>query len=146
LPRDFGAVHFDRSFEQNRLRLTPGERGVRLETDEAAVLARVTRPPAVLRPVLASLERDAEQDVANRLTLTYAVEQTTPPLARVALPLWTAWGPGQFAAGEDEHGGQLAWVWEDGQTRCTLRVPHAATEAATLEVRDRREPKDQAAR
>jgi hypothetical protein len=146
LPRDFGAVHFDRSFEQNRLRLTPGERAARLESDEASVVARVTSPPAALRPVLVSLERDAEQDVAHRLTLTYAVEQATPPLAKVALPLWTAWGPGHFEALEDEHGGHLAWVWEDAQTRCTLRVPHAATEAATLEVRDRHEPKDQAQR
>jgi hypothetical protein len=146
LPRDFGAVHFNRSFEQNRLRLTPGERGGKLESDEAAVVGRVTSPPAVLRPALVSLERDAEQDVVQRLTLTYAVEQATPPLAKVALPLWAAWGPGHFDAVEDEHGGQLAWVWEDAQTRCTLRVPHAATEAATLEVRDRHEPKDQAQR
>jgi hypothetical protein len=146
LPRDFGAVHFERSFEQNRLRLTPGDRGKKLETDEAAAIARVTSPPAVLRPVLVSLERDAEQDVADRLTFTYAMEKTPPPLAQVGLPLWAAWGPGRYEAVEDDHGGHLAWTWEDAKTRCTLRVPHGATEAATLEVLDRHEPKDQAQR
>src|SRR5207253_1204202 len=68
LPRDFGAVHFDRSFEQNRLRFTPGERGAKLESDEAAVVARVTSPPAFLRPTLVTLQRDTEQDVVQRLT------------------------------------------------------------------------------
>src|SRR5262249_53458447 len=57
LERDFGAVHLDRSFEQNRLRVTPEKRGSTLMTDELKTLAQMATPVVPdLKPSQATLQ------------------------------------------------------------------------------------------
>jgi hypothetical protein len=141
LPRDFGAAHLDRSFEQNRLRVTPEQRAEEVRTDRAEVLAGITNLLPALPVSAAVLQRVGDQDLLNRVTLSYAQEDRLP-LPKVALPLWAAWGPGQLEGVDDDHGGHLAFRWEDARTRCTLRLPHDISVPLELELADRHTPED----
>jgi hypothetical protein len=145
LPRDLGAVHLDRSFEQNRLRLAPGQRGEEVRSENPAALAGIRSPLGDGHPTAAVLQRAGEHDVAGRVTLHYQVEKL-PPLPQLLLPLWTLWGPSQFEGVDDDHGGHLSFRWEDAQTRYTLQLPHQASDGFDLEVADRHPPQDLAAR
>src|SRR5262245_24641217 len=61
LTRDFGALHLDRSFEQNRVRLALQQRGQQLVVDNAAALKAVKDPvPLPLTEIV--LEREPGQD------------------------------------------------------------------------------------
>jgi hypothetical protein len=137
LARDFGDVHLDRSFEQNRLRLAPEQRGETIQTDRPATVAHITNPLAALHPAQVVLQREASEDVVARLLVHYGAEQTLPALAQQALPLWAAYGPARIEGNDDERGGHVGLQWEDGQTRWTLRLPYASDAAPELEVADR---------
>jgi hypothetical protein len=140
LGRDFGLVHLDRSFEQNRVRLNVQQRDTPVTADQPEVLDRLTNPLPELKPAEAALERDPNQDLVSRLTLRYDGEHTAlPPLHRLALPLWAGAGPARLAGLSDQRGGHLALVWDDGQTRYTLRLPHVQGRAPELEASDRTE-------
>jgi hypothetical protein len=141
LPRDLGAVHLDRSFEQNRLRVAPDHRGEEVQTDRREALAGITNLLPGLRMSAAALQRVAEVDLLDRVTLRYAQEEPLP-LTKVALPLWSAWGPGQFEGVDDEHGGHLAFRWQDPRTRWTLRLPHDTAAPVELEATDRHTRED----
>jgi hypothetical protein len=143
LSRDFGAVNLDRSFEQNRIRLAPEQRGPTLETERADALKAVINP---LRLPLTQvvLQRETDHDLVARLVLRYL--EHSVPLHKLVLPLWSVWGPGRFEGVDDEHGGHLAIVWEDNRTRYILRLAHTTTEAVELEVTDRQPPEQLAQR
>jgi hypothetical protein len=145
LPRDLGAVHLDRSFEQNRLRLAPQLRADEITTDRPQALAGVRNPLPELPLVEAVLERTAEHDLAGRLTLRYRVEQA-PPLPKVALPLWSAWGAADVAGVDDPQGGHLALRWADAQTAYTLCLPHKTSDRIELVLDDRHAVQDLGAR
>jgi hypothetical protein len=136
LPRDLGAVHLDRSFEQNRLRLAPEQRGEEVRSERPDVLAGIRSPLPDRHLAAALLQRAGVSDLVARLTLHYQVEQT-PPLPQTVLPLWAAWGPAQVEGIDDDNGGHLALQWEDAKTRYTLRLPHQTTDRIDLEVADR---------
>ncbi len=139
LPRDFGAVHLNRSYQQNRLWLAPEQSGDLIRTERAAALSQVNNLLAPLRPAQATLWREAGHEVLARLTLRYAVDDPAPPLYQIALPLWAIWGPGRWEGVNDTEGGHLALIWEDKTTRCALRLPHIG-QAVILEVEDRQGP------
>jgi hypothetical protein len=145
LPRDLGAVHLDRTFEQNRLRVTPEQRAEDVRSDRPEALAGIANPLAGLKVTEATLQRAAEQDLLSRLTLRYALEESVP-LPKVALPLWSAWGSASYEGVDDDHGGHLAFRWEDARTRYTLRLPHETGAPLELEVVNRYTPEDLPAR
>ena len=145
LVRDFGGAHLDRSFEQNRVCLIPEQLGERLQTARAQAVAQVTSPLEGLRPTEVALEQ-AKGSLLSRLHLYYASEETAPPLHQAILPLWAAYGAGRFEGVDDEHGGHLALVWEDAQTRYTVKFPYAAGLPTEFEAQDKHPAADQAER
>lgn len=145
LPRDLGAVHLDRSFEQDRLRLAPQVRADEIATDRPQALAGLRNLLPGLPLVEAVLERTADHDLVGRLTLRYRVEQA-PPLPQIVLPLWSAWGPSQVAGVDDPQGGHLAFRWADARTAYTLRLPHKTSDRIELEAADRHAVPDLGAR
>ncbi len=142
LSRDFGAVHLDRSFEQNRLRFIPDKRSDTISTDKPTALARITNPLGNLHPLAATLKCEAGHNLVAGLTLSYGVDDAALPLHQVALPLWAAWGAGSFQDAEDQNGGHVALVWEDAQTRYELRSPYVSGHPVELEVQDARGVQD----
>lgn len=144
LPRDFGAVHLDRSFEHDRRLLAPEQRGDVL-TVSSKTLAKIVNPLPALKPGRAELRRDAGQVVTTSLTLRYA-EEVAPKLHELALPLWAVYGPAPLQVASDAGGTCLALTWEDGRSRYTLRLPYETTRPPELEVRDAQPADKQAER
>jgi hypothetical protein len=136
-PRDFGAVHLDRSFAANRQRLDPLLGGDVLKIRQKAVLARIVQPITDHPPVEAVLQREVGPDLVNSLTLRWGADQSHDALSRMALPLWSAFGKGQLATLEDNNGGALALNWENTTTRIRLLLPNGelAPELVVAEVR-----------
>jgi hypothetical protein len=149
LPRDFGAVCLDRSFEQNRVRLAPQQTGDTVSVQRAQTLAELSDPVHRLDGATGAesmkltgllVQRQPPHDVVSALTLRYAEDQKMPALHEMARALWTAYGPGQFEAGADEHGGYVGVAWQDLTTRYLLRLPYAAGQPPEFIVADRRGP------
>jgi hypothetical protein len=141
LARDFGAANLDGTFEQTRLRLTPEQRGEMGITIRGKALSQIRNPIPALHLTQAELRREKGQNLAGSLLLRYAVDTGGPPaLHKLALPLWTAYGPSQFEGVSDNGGGHLALIWEDSRTRYTLRSPYEAEQPVEFEVADRQGP------
>jgi hypothetical protein len=136
LSRDFGTVHLDRSYEQDRLRLAPEVYAEEVRTERPQALAAIKNPLPDLHLAEVVLQRTSEHDLVAQVMLRYRVEHV-PPLPQILLPLWSAWGPSRLAGVEDDRGGHLAFRWEDAVTRYTLRLPHQTTDLVELEVADR---------
>jgi hypothetical protein len=122
-PRDFGAVHLDGTFEQNRVNLDPQQGGQTVIVDGKDALARVAQPVAKHAPVAAGLKREAKYDLLATLSLGWAEDLNRDSVAALLRPLWAAYGNARFAGAEDDNGGYLVWTWEDAKTRVQLRVP-----------------------
>jgi hypothetical protein len=125
LPRDFGAVHLDRGFEQNRVRLAPERQGDIVQTKKPAALAQVTNPLVKSSATNAALKKESGGEATASLTLTFAADDNHPPLHQVALPLWQAFGPVRLEDFEDDKTSALILAWEDGPTRYALMLPNA---------------------
>jgi hypothetical protein len=137
LPRDFGAVHLDRSFEQNRVRFALRRQGSRITVTGPENLTRVKNPVPAMQAVEATLERDPRQDVVRRFTWSFALgERGLPGLAELALPLWEDFGPARLDSSETEAGKYLTLVWEDARTRLAFRVPRQKGRTPELEIHD----------
>jgi hypothetical protein len=147
LPRAFGDAHFDRSFEQNRFRLAPEQRKETLTLTQPKALARLKNPLPDLKPVQAAVQREANGNLLARVVLSYATDESgPPPLHRIALPLWAAFGPARWEGVSDDSSGHLALTWEDAQTRYTLQLPYSNNRPPELEARDVQGPQKVAAR
>jgi hypothetical protein len=138
LPRDFGPVHLNASFEQNRLALVPGLKSApTLECRQARALARIASPTGEPRPEAAVLQREGEQNVLASLALRWPAEENETALVKLALPLWAAFGNPRVEGVEDANGGLLVLAWEDARTRLELRLPNTEAKAPELVAKDR---------
>lgn len=152
LARDFGAVHFERTFEQGRLQVASEQLADAVQVDRPRTLALIRDPlrpaekPKTFTLAGATLQRETGQDLLARLTLRYQFDQHAPPLPEIARPLWTAFGPGRLEEIQSGEGNHLALVWQGGPTRCALVLPNAGDHAFQLQVQDRRGPEQLAAR
>jgi hypothetical protein len=144
-PRDFGAVHLDGSFEQNRVNLDPQQGGQTVLVESKDALARISQPVAKHAPVAAGLKREAKYDLLASLTLAWADDLNRDAVAGLLRPLWAAYGNARFDGAEDDNGGYLVWTWEDARTRVRLRVPFDE-KSPELVVADVRGPEALAAR
>ena len=133
LPRDFGSVLLDRGFEQNRLRLAPEKHGHVVRTERAAALAQLKVPLSRTKISQASIERVADSDSTARIKVRSEAD-TAATLHEMAMRLWAEAGPARIEGQEDEDGGHLALIWEDEQTKLTVRWPYATGEAVELEA------------
>lgn len=145
-PRDFAAVHFERTFEQNRIAIAPD-----LKTADAIVATRASDVRRVLPPGLAlgipvdlppasavQLERLSGHNLLNTLTLRWGRALNPVAQTRLLAPLWTAYGAAHIEADNDNNGGYLAFIWEDATTRYTLRLPHNDERAPEFVAEDKR--------
>jgi hypothetical protein len=135
LPRDFGVVHLDQGFEQNRMHIASETVGAVLRSERPAVLAQVKSPLRRVKPNRVSVERAGDTNATARILLRHGAD----PVATVheaALRLWAEAGPARIVGQEDEGGGHLAFVWEDGRTRVTMRWPFTTGEGLELDAED----------
>jgi hypothetical protein len=123
-PRDFGAVHFDRTLEQNRINVAPEQAGANLTVTDPAALGRITQPVADPLPAAAVLQGEQGHDLLARLALRWTADVNPESVARLAVPLWAAYGSARVDGVDDANGGYLALTWEDGRTRLRLHVPY----------------------
>jgi hypothetical protein len=126
LPRDFGAVHLDRSFEANRVRLDkflPTDAPAIADTDPEA-LSRLTKL-TTSRLEQADLQRDTEPGLLASLTLVWPAADKDHAIARFLLPFVSAWGsPRLEQVEQDQIGTVLNLVWKDDHTHLTLQLPY----------------------
>jgi hypothetical protein len=122
--RDFGAVHLDRTHEQNRVQFARDKTGSIVELD-------CRKYPGVLRlpivepvPDSAVLEREKEANLTSSLAVRWAVDEIPTAATKLAAPLLTAYGPARIDGVAAPEGDYLAFVWEDARTRLTLRLPY----------------------
>lgn len=137
--RDFGGIHLDRSFEQNRLNLVPSQTGASLEIKEAAKLAAIKQPATKCALAAAVLEREAKEDLLAKLTLRWSADQNNNALSQLALPLWAAYGPTHLESQETASSGQFVLSWQNETTRLKLLLPFE-DKAPELLVEDSRGP------
>ena len=145
-PRDFGAVHFDRTFDQNRLAVAPDQRSADVVSVTKAAEVRRVAPPgperghAVSLPAAAALQLQKLEgfDLLAALTLRWDRGQNAFSLARLAVPLWTAYGFFRLESGADSVGGNLSLVWEGESMRYTLRLPHDEDQTPEFNAEDMR--------
>jgi hypothetical protein len=135
LSRDLGGVHLDRSFEQNRLHLTPEQRGEQLVVQQPGALSAIHNPLSVLKLGEAIVER--EGTVTPSVRLQYHVDEATlPPLHQIVLPFWSSAGLSRIFGESDTHGGHLALMWDDGHTRYQLQLPYENGHPVELVIAD----------
>jgi hypothetical protein len=145
-PRDFGAIHFDRTFDQNRLAVAPEQRSAEVVTVSKPAEVRRVAPPApeqgrvLALPGAATLQLRRLQtfDLLASLSLNWDRGHNLTALARLAVPLWTAYGSPQIEPGYDQSGGHLAVVWESETMRFSLRLPHDDDQPPTFTAEDKR--------
>jgi hypothetical protein len=137
LGRDFGAVHLDASFEQNRLRVAPEKLRDQVTITRPQSLALLRQPLAVPELAQAILSRSQNSSSTDRLLLRSPLESCNFHV--VGGTLFGRFGFGRVEPVDDDHGGHLAFVWEDPETRYTLRVPNSESKGYELEAGNRKE-------
>jgi hypothetical protein len=135
-PRDFGAVHFDHTFDQNRLAVAPEQNKDALSVRQKSALAKI-KQPADEPPSEALLQKEAGHNLLASLTLRWAPAVNQESLAKLALPLWAAFGDAQMEGKSGPSGEYLSLTWEDAQTRLTLRLPYDDKEPPEFIAEDR---------
>jgi hypothetical protein len=136
LPRDFGPVHLDRSFEQNRRLTTWPKRGdtLLLVGPAAAALGN----PVPTRTVAgAILQREPKHDLISTVTFEFAENpnDSLPAAGTIARPLFESAGQPHFAFGPVGVG-SIDLVWSNGKTTYKLGFPYAREKAVHLTATD----------
>jgi hypothetical protein len=138
-PRDFGVLHLDRSFEQNRITWVPDRSGASLEVKENDKLARIAQPASRCDLAYVVLQCEPNADLVAKLTLGWPVDRNDNSLRQLALPLWAAYGSARLESDEKADGGQFFLTWQDEATRLKLTLPFEPN-APNLVVEDNRGP------
>lgn len=144
--RDFGAVHFDRTFDQDRLAVAPEQRSAdTVAVTKAAEVRRIGPPapergrflelPGAMSVILRRLEG---YDLLASLTFRWDRGQNDSALARLAVPLWSAYGAPRFDPVFDAGSSHMDLVWEDAAMRYTLRLPHDDEQSPEFMAEDKR--------
>lgn len=136
-PRNFGAVHLGRTFEQTRIELAPQEApGPVLSLKKADVLAQLKFPVVASSPAEVLLEKAGDQNLIDGLTIQWSAEDklNLTALSKLLLPLWGAYGPSRFESAKDA----LVLSWEQVPLRLTLALPYNGTESPVFALRDQR--------
>jgi hypothetical protein len=138
LGRNFGTVSFERSFEQNRLRLTPQLRDPPLTTTDSEKLKNVKQPLPGLKLAAAGIQQFLNYNLLSSVTFTYPTDSSgVPPLQTFLLPLWSQSGPPELHGETDAAGGHLGLSWTDKNTEYRLQLPYENGVSIELLVSDR---------
>jgi hypothetical protein len=137
LPRDFGAVHLDQSFEQSRLAVAPEQNKNTLTVVQKSALAKIAQP-APEAPEEALLQKETGYNLLASLSLHWSPGVNHQALSRLALTFWSAFGDARLEGKAGASGEYLSLTWEDPRTRFTLRLPYSDQEAPEFVAEDRR--------
>lgn len=134
LPRDFGAVHLDRSFEQNRRLLAWKQRGASIAAGDAPTLESVVQPLSARPLGRVRLDRESNADLVKQASFEFpeAPDRRTT-FGQVAAAAWKAFGPASFAFPANTRG-EIDLVWNDAATKLVLRFPSAKKQDVLLEA------------
>lgn len=129
LPRTFGPVSLDRSFEINRrLFAWSRPRQSTLAVSDEKLLYQVEQPYAGA-PVLATLEQDPDRDLVQQIQFAY---KPTFEATDWLLPLWRKFGVGMGRVSGDRKTDGIEWSWQQGETKLTLVLPNDRALEPTL--------------
>jgi hypothetical protein len=135
-PRNFGAVHLDQTFDQNRLAVAPEQNKDALTVSQKSALAKIQQP-ARRSPNVAVLKKEEGHNLLASLTLRWAPELNQESLTKLTLPLWAAFGDARIEGKTGPSGEYLSLTWEDAKTRLTLRLPYDDRESPEFIAEDR---------
>jgi hypothetical protein len=138
-PRGFGALHLDRSFEQNRIVLDPtAPVGSVVVVSMPGAVARVPQPVDKPQPVSVVLTKEQDFDLLASFGWRWANEENKHAIEHLLVPLWAAYGGARMEGVDDDRGGYLGFTWENADTTYTLRLPYVDVQPPELSVGDRR--------
>jgi hypothetical protein len=141
LPRDFGDLHLDRTFEQNRLRLRPDRRSDILTLSDSKALARIIHPISQPKPDQATFRKAPGHDLLAGISVRYPLgAEGAPPLHQILATLWQNAGVAEVHERYDDDNMYLAFEWHDPQTRYALRLPFTSPAPIIFEATDARQP------
>lgn len=138
--RKLGIAHLDHSFEENRLALRPDANGDKIEVTRKDLLAKVPLLVKEPLPLNLVLEREPGQNMVRSFTFHWPAENNHVLLDNFLLPLWAAFGPGKFESIPEEHGSAFDILWQEGNTRFTLRLSNDDQHGSHLVIADSRGP------
>jgi hypothetical protein len=122
--RKLGRLHFDRTFEANRVALAPDKAGAVVTLSKKATLAKLVKSVGTPAPEAALLERDKGGNVLASVRLSWPPDLFLEAPTRLLPALWAVLGPGQINGVEASNGdGAITFTWEDGTTHCQFRLP-----------------------
>ncbi len=138
-PRDFGEVHLDRSFDQNRLSLDAGmKQGDLVETSRTSAVDRVLLPLRDPKPTSVALAKEAGADLLAYVAIRWSPELNQDAMAKLLVPLFARYGGGRIEGVEDANGGHLAFIWDADTTRYSFNLPFIPSFSPELVASDRR--------
>jgi hypothetical protein len=138
LPRDFGALGFNRSFEQDRLLLAPQQREQTIKATDPEKLKNVKQPLPGLKLGSVAFQQLAKYNLLASVTFTYPMDSNgVPPLQSFLLPLWAQAGPPEIRGETDPSGDHLMLSWSDPETEYHLGLPCENAVPVVLQVSDR---------
>jgi hypothetical protein len=121
-PHAFGPVHFDRTFEANRLAVAPEQSGNTLKVQKGPNLAPMVNGLAAPALAAAVLRRERGQDLLGSLALVWPESLNAETLSKLLPTLWSAFGDATLK-GEEASGGHFVFRWDGGPMRVKLLVP-----------------------
>jgi len=122
--RDFGVVHLDQTFEQNRVQFARDRIGAIVERDLRKSSSAVRLPIVNPAPSRAALQREKDQNLTSSFALSWPLDEMPTAATQLAVPLVGAYGSPRIDGVADPDGDYVAFVWEDARTRLTLRLPY----------------------
>jgi hypothetical protein len=123
--RDFGIVHLDRSFEQNRLQVAPEQQGDSVQTKRTQILNKIKNALDHWTPSLVTIQREKGQEAVSKLILRYERDKEGALLHQLVASLWQKMGPAQIEESHDAESSYLTLTWQDSKTHMTLIVPNS---------------------
>jgi hypothetical protein len=139
LPRDFGTVSLDRTFENNRWMCDWKKRGNTLVLSEKAI-QDVKNPLPTRTPTRIELSREGKgADLLGRAAFEYAEtpKETTESLGEIIRPLLASLGRPEFGYRNDGRGPTVDVVFSDANTEYALQFAQHRSQPVSLVMFDR---------
>jgi len=132
-PLRFSPLRLDRTFDANRVALDrdqPLDAKGRLVVAKPAILPVIDQPVRDPRPDEAILVREKDHDLVRALHLRWKPRQNAnlDAGARIAVPLWTAYGPSTIEEHEAGDSAALVLTWAQAGVQYSLRLPYSESE------------------
>jgi hypothetical protein len=122
--RDFGVVHLDQTFEQNRVQFARDKTGAVVERDLRKLPGAVHLPVGTPAPSRAALRGEKNQTPTSSFAVSWSPDEMPTAATKLVVPLLGAYGSPRIDGVSDADDDSVAFAWEDARTRVTLRLPY----------------------